>query len=115
MTLIDKIILAMMVIIVLAIVLTFVVCFVMRFLFSSIEEESDHEVVKVEDINIGHTIYDLFPEWREEFKADPMMDEIAATCDLYLAAKELLKGGTTNVKLIVSLDDAVHKFEKYAL
>jgi len=78
-------------------------------------DEEIKDVVKVEDIDIGHAIYDLFPEWKEEFKSDPMMDEIAATCDLYLAAKELLKGGTTNVKLIVSLDDAVHKFEKYAL
>jgi len=115
MTLIDKIILAMMVIIVLAIVLTFVVCFVMRFLFSSIEEESDHEVVKVEDINIGHTIYDLFPEWREEFKADPMMDEIAATCDLYLAAKGFVDQWAREGDKHQELSDAVHKFEKYAL
>ena len=78
-------------------------------------DEEIKDVVKVEDIDIGHAIYDMFPEWREEFQADPMMDEITATCDLYLAAKELLKGGTADVKLIVSLDDAVRKFEKYAL
>jgi len=78
-------------------------------------EEEIKDVVKVEDIDIGHAIYDLFPEWTAEFKSDPMMDEIAATCDLYLAAKELLRGGAADVKLIVILDDAVHKFEKYAL
>ena len=80
-----------------------------------VNKDQQPEVFKVEDISIGHTIYDLSPEWREEFEADHMMDEIAATCDLYLAAKELLNDGTADVKRIVQLSDAVSKFEKFAL
>lgn len=104
-----------------AILLLFVISFIALAVYgwirrhSGVKEGPQPDIVKVQDIPIGHAIYDLFPEWRKEFDGDPAMEEIAATCDLYLAARDLLKGGTRDAKLIVSLDDAVHKFEKYVL
>ena len=78
-------------------------------------EEEIKDVVKVEDIDIGHAIYDMFPEWGEEFKDNPIMDENAAVCDMYLVLKEIQKAGKLNVKLAVMISDTIERFEKYAL
>lgn len=51
----------------------------------------EREVVKVQDIQIGKTIYDLFPEWKDEI-ADKL-DEDAAFCKLYLIAKDITEHG----------------------
>jgi len=78
-------------------------------------DEEIKDVVKVEDIDIGHAIYDMFPEWGEEFKDNPIMDENAAVCDMYLVLKEIQKAGKLNVKLAVMISDTIERFEKYAL
>jgi hypothetical protein len=67
--------------------------------------------------SVGHTIYELFPEWQKEFENDPTMCEIEATCDLYLAAKDLLTRDPMDdsVDVNTNLENAVKRFEKHTL
>ena len=76
------------------------------------QERQWEEFIEVEDIKVGRTIYDLFPEWRNK-EIESTMDEIEAVCNLYLSAKDLLQ--TKSRESLKALDHAVTNFEKYTL
>lgn len=57
----------------------------------TIESNQEREVEVVQDIPIGHTVYDLFPEWKEQIATQ--LDEDAAFCRLYIIAKDIAEYG----------------------
>jgi len=114
MTAIEKFILAGMAIIVVSFIVLVIINVVFHIYHKALTEEPEKEIVKVTDDLIDNSIFDMFPSWKDEFNDDEEMREIEASCDLYLAATNLLKD-PKNLMLILQLSDAADKYEKYVL
>lgn len=95
-------------------------CICMLFLnwFKAKAKEKQEAIEAAKDVvrrNLTFVTPDQFPKGTEEFVNDAHMQEIEATCDLYIAAKDLVDNNYSYDSLSNNLRHALGRFESHVL